>query len=364
MSYYKLLLKFQKKNKPISEQKRIQDGVKYLDRQEQKANKNIEESNARNAEWVEEQNAKREAEYEKMYLNAEAERNARFAKEEAEKVQAGIKYLDEQEAAAKRTIEESNARNAEWVEEQNAKREAEYEAMYLNAEAERKAKIAEEETKKNIEAMKKAIIDETPEVVINSENKVNQLPESFNKEQITWLKAHGFIKDKDVLSYPKLYSTTHGKIQIPTDILTTNQIRYFVSQGFKQNGEILELDVSKSLPKNAQAAKKIMSKLDKAHKNRRMNDVYQRIGIGNETTLYNPAHVPDNIRYNYNKYKSMAAERRNNADWEPEMTREEFMQNIEKYMNEEIERTTPQKHHQDISQKESLLEKLKRKFGL
>ena len=46
------------------------------------------------------------------------------------------------------------------------------------------------------------------------------------------------------------------------------------------------------------------------------------------------------------------------------MTREEFMRNREKYINEEIERTTPREHHSRTSKKESLFEKLKKKFGL
>ena len=297
-----------------------------------------------------------------MYLKAEAERNARIAKEEAERVQAGIKYLDEKEKNELRTIAESDARNAEWVAKQNAKREAEYEKMYLDAEAERNARIAEEEAKKQ------ASLNQTQSLAKpnNTEfiGRTNELPESFNQEQLTWMKAHGFIKDKDIFTYPKLFSDTHGEIKIPTNLFNEAQIKYFLANGFIQKGEFLELDVSKSLPKNKKALEKIQNKLYNGLKERRMQEVSQRIGIYNETVLYNPAAVPDDIRYNYRKYISMAKERKTDADWKPDMTREEFMRNREKYINEEIERTTPREHHSRTSKKESLFEKLKKKFGL
>ncbi len=274
----------------------------------------------------------------------------------------GLEFIDKQEAEAKKAIEESNARNAELLAEQNAKREAEYEKMFLKAEAERNARFAKEEAEKQVSLNQ----TQSPAKPNNTEfiGRTNELPESFNQEQLTWMKAHGFIKDKDIFTYPKLFSDTHGKIKIPINLFNKAQINYFLTNGFIQKGEFLELNVSKSLPKDKKTLAKIMKKLYMEHKERRMQEVSQRIGIYNDTVLYNPVAVPDNIRYNYKKYESMAVERRTNADWEPEMTREEFIRNIEKYMNEEIKRTTPQKHYTNISKKESLLEKLKRKIGL
>ena len=342
----------QKKNKSvISEQKKAADGMKYLDKQEAEVKKALEESNARNAQWVEAQRAKSEADYEQMFLKAEAKYKA---EKEAKAVKEGLNYLDKQEAEAKKALEESNARNAEWVKEQKALKQNEYEAMYLEAEAERNAA-------KEAEEAAKSIAKESPEAINELSRGVNQLPESFNQEQLSWLKAHGYIRD-NVTEYPKLYSVTHGKIEIPLNILTENQIEFFTSNGFVKNGDILVADVSKSLPKDKKALQKLMKKLDHEHKTRRIEDASRRVGIGNETAFYNPIDVPKDIRYNYRKYKSMELERPNDADWEPEMTRDELMQNIEQYMNEEIARTRI--HHHETHKKQSFLQKLKNKIGL
>ena len=335
------------------------EGLEYLENQEAAAKKVLEESNTRNAKWFEEQHAKREAEYEKMYLNAEKQKiNA-----EKEKIENITKQLDEQEAEAKKAIEESDTRNAQWLEEQQAKREAEYEKMYLDAEKQKidaeKEKI--EDATKKAEETAKIITDDTPKIVQESTGGVNQLPESFNQEQRNWLKSHGFIKEDNVTKYPKLYSSTHGKIEIPMNILNKNQIEYLTSNGFVIKGDMLVSDVSKSLPKDKKALKKLMKKLDEEHKMRRINDASKRVGIGNESSLYNPIDVPQNTRYNYKKYKSMEKERPTDADWQPEMTRDELMQNIEKYMNEEIART---KINHKTQQKQSFWKKLKNKFGL
>ena len=227
--------------------------------------------------------------------------------------------------------------------------------MYLEAEAERDAAKAEEAAK--------AITNDVSEIAPKVTGGVNQLPESFNQEQLSWLRAHGYVRDKDVLGYPKLYSTTHGKIEVPLNLFNDAQIKFFESIGFVNNGEVLKLDVSKSLPKNEKALKKLMKKLDSEHKERRMQDAGNRVGISNETVLHNSVAVPQNTRYNYQKYMSMEKERLTDADWQPEMTREEFMQKIEQYINEEIARTASQ-NYTPIERKETFLTKIKRKIGL
>ena len=312
-----------------------------------------------------------------MYLNAEAEYNAR---KEAEAVQEGLKYLDEQDAIAKKAIEESNARNAKWVAEQNAKREAEYEKMYLNAEAEYNAK---KEAENSIGILKEEAVKDNPIKTTVENNAVNiagneiaaeksQIPEISNQELLSWLRTHRFIKDKNVLKYPKLYSKTHGKIEIPINILTKNQKEFFLSNGYVQKGDVLVLDVSKSLPKNEKALKKLMKKLDYEHKIRRLDEAYTRIGISNDAMLYSPIAVPEETTYNYKKYKSMYGKNIKDIHFKPDatkeellqnidMTREELMQNRERYINEEIART--QIRHRSGHKKQSLWERFKKKIG-
>ena len=241
-----------------------------------------------------------------------------------------------------------------WVAAQNAKREAEYEKMFLDAEAKRNAEILEENSNK--------IANEAVEVVQENASGINQPSESFNQEQLSWLRAHNFIKDKNILEYPKLFADTHGKIEIPLDILSKNQIEYLVSSGYKIEGDLITKDVSKSLPKSEKALKKLMKQLDSEHRARRIEDARHRIGNGNDSVLYNPIIVPEERKYSFKKYKAMENERLTDDDWKPEMTREEFMQNRDKYIMEEFERTRIK--HRTQEHKKTFWEKLKSKIGL
>ena len=156
---------------------------------------------------------------------------------------------------------------------------------------------------------------------------INELPESFNDEARIYvgkyIRRHGENADR-VTEYPKLYP-----------------------------------------PKKAKAAKKEMARLRKAHIERRVKDYAKHVGCSDETTACTNSYtVLPETKYSYRKYKSMEQERPTEADWQPEMTREEFMQNQEQYRWEEYERT----RHLDINdtgkpEKESLFKRIIKKFG-
>ena len=157
---------------------------------------------------------------------------------------------------------------------------------------------------------------------------VNELPESFNKEARTYvynyIHHHGTAAGDKVTEYPKLYP-----------------------------------------PKKEKAAKKEMARLREEHRKRRTESYSKHVGCSDEEiACTNKYAVFPEDKYSYKKYKYMEKERPNDADWEPEMTREEFMANQEKYRWEEYRRT----QHLSINDtgktnKESLWTRVKRKLG-
>ena len=107
------------------------EGEKILDKQEARILRKKQASDARNEKWLKKQHKIKEKEYSDMWLKAEHEK----ASEEAKR------KLEEEEAyeAYKRHFEDKHSwiRNEKWLQEQHDIKEKEYSDMWLKAERER-----------------------------------------------------------------------------------------------------------------------------------------------------------------------------------------------------------------------------------